>query len=81
MRLLSNGNLHGHSQNHREVDVVIDIAKKLHSQNKSFRVITPYDPQRSLLENSLKHAKLPWEDKCFNVDAFQGTIIDSYSCM
>ena len=67
-----NGNLPGHSQNLREIEVAIEVAKKLAIQGKSFRIITPYDPQRSLLENALKHAKLPWEDKCFNVDAFQG---------
>jgi superfamily I DNA and/or RNA helicase len=61
-----------HSQNRHEVDVVLEVAKRLNSQGKSFRIITPYDPQRSLLENALKQEKLPWEDKCFNIDAFQG---------
>ncbi|KAF9553827.1 hypothetical protein CPC08DRAFT_727629 [Agrocybe pediades] len=63
----------GHSwRNVRQVDAVIKIAGILHAQGKSFRIITPYDPQRSLLENSLKQTSLPWEDKCFNVDSFQG---------
>ncbi|KAF8969177.1 P-loop containing nucleoside triphosphate hydrolase protein [Flammula alnicola] len=63
----------GHSwKNTPEVDVAIAIARQLKRAGKPFRIITPYDPQRSLLENGLKHAKLPWEDKCFNVDAFQG---------
>jgi len=63
----------GHSwKNLREVEVAIEIAKQLTSAGKSFRIITPYDPQRSALENALKDAGLPWEDKCFNIDAFQG---------
>jgi superfamily I DNA and/or RNA helicase len=67
-----NGRLTGHSQNLREVAVAVDVAKKLNDQRKCFRIITPYDPQRSLLENALKQEDLPWEDKCFNIDAFQG---------
>jgi len=59
-------------QNLREVAVVIKIARQLTSAGKSFRIITPYDPQRSILESGLKDAGLPWEDKCFNIDAFQG---------
>ena len=70
--LLLNGSLTGHSQNPREVAVAVDVAKKLNDQKKRFRIITPYDPQRSLLENALKREGLPWEDKCFNIDAFQG---------
>ncbi|KAG2367897.1 AAA domain-containing protein [Suillus spraguei] len=38
----------------------------------SIRIITPYDAQRSLIEEGLKHSELDWEDKCFNVDSFQG---------
>jgi regulator of nonsense transcripts 1 len=59
-------------KNLREVEVAIEIAKQLTNAGKSFRIITPYDPQRSALENALKDAGLPWEDKCFNIDAFQG---------
>ncbi|CAA7266962.1 unnamed protein product [Cyclocybe aegerita] len=59
-------------QNVREASVAIKVARQLLAAGKSFRIITPYDPQRSLLENKLKDAKLPWEDKCFNIDAFQG---------
>ena len=59
-------------QNLREVAVVIEIARQLTSAGKSFRIITPYDSQRSILEKGLKDAGLPWEDKCFNIDAFQG---------
>lgn len=35
-------------------------------------VITPYDGQRSLIERLLQQARLEWEDRCFNVDSFQG---------
>ena len=59
-------------QNLQEVAVVIKIARQLTRRRKSFRIITPYDSQRSILEKGLKDAKLPWEDKCFNIDAFQG---------
>ncbi|KAF8813317.1 P-loop containing nucleoside triphosphate hydrolase protein [Phlegmacium glaucopus] len=65
----------GHSwQNLREVEVALAVAKMLNIRGKSFRIITPYDPQRTLLENHLKRpeAQLPWKDKCFNIDAFQG---------
>lgn len=31
-----------------------------------------------MLENALKQAGIPWKDKCFNVDSFQGTF-GSYS--
>ncbi|PPQ67578.1 hypothetical protein CVT25_012072 [Psilocybe cyanescens] len=58
--------------NEQEVKVVLEIARQLVGCRKSFRIITPYDAQRSLLENCLKRAKLPWENKCFNVDSFQG---------
>ncbi|KAH9482282.1 ATP-dependent helicase upf1 [Psilocybe cubensis] len=63
----------GHSwTNEQEVKVVVKIARQLIAQGKSFRIITPYDAQRSLLESSLKNAELTWEDKCFNIDSFQG---------
>ncbi|KAF9525642.1 AAA domain-containing protein, partial [Crepidotus variabilis] len=39
---------------------------------KSYRIITPYEGQRSLIENAMKKADLQWGDKCFNVDSFQG---------
>lgn len=59
-------------QNDHEVQAVIAIARKLNEHHMSYRIITPYDPQRSNLEKALKNANLPWEDKCFNIDAFQG---------
>jgi regulator of nonsense transcripts 1 len=45
----------------------------LQANNKQFRIITPYDAQRSFIEESLKLDELEWEDKCFNVDSFQGS--------
>lgn len=48
------------------------VARQLAAAGRSFRIITPYDAQRSLLENGLKDAKLAWQDKCFNIDSFQG---------
>ncbi|KAH7903183.1 AAA domain-containing protein, partial [Hygrophoropsis aurantiaca] len=59
-------------QNREESAVVIHIARSYHKQGKLFRIVTPYDAQRNLIEKELQHAKLPWEDKCFNVDSFQG---------
>jgi regulator of nonsense transcripts 1 len=66
------------TQNLREVKVVIEVARQLTVAGKSFRIITPYDQQRSALENGLKDAKLPWQDKCFNIDAFQGPLISPF---
>lgn len=59
------------SQNDREVDAVIVVARKCHSEGKRYKIITPYDAQRTLLERRLEDAMLPWQDKCFNVDSFQ----------
>ncbi|OAX33331.1 hypothetical protein K503DRAFT_700578, partial [Rhizopogon vinicolor AM-OR11-026] len=37
-----------------------------------YKIITPYDAQRNAIEQQLKSEELPWEDRCFNVDSFQG---------
>lgn len=58
--------------NKAEAQAVVVVARGLARAGKSFRVITPYDSQRNLLEKMLKAEKLPWENKCFNVDSFQG---------
>ncbi|KAG2367893.1 P-loop containing nucleoside triphosphate hydrolase protein [Suillus spraguei] len=58
--------------NPQELSVVIHLARIYHEQGKQFKIITPYDGQRSAIEGQLESAKLPWEDKCFNVDSFQG---------
>jgi hypothetical protein len=59
-------------QNQKEVDAIVLLARHLQEENKSFRIITPYDAQRSALEQALQDEDLKWEDKCFNVDSFQG---------
>ncbi|KAG2038451.1 P-loop containing nucleoside triphosphate hydrolase protein [Suillus americanus] len=58
--------------NPQEVSMVIHLARIYHKQGKQFRIITPYDGQRSDMEKQLQSAKLPWKDKCLNVDSFQG---------
>jgi hypothetical protein len=59
-------------QNEPEITVVVHLARLYYGQGKEYRVITPYDAQRSAIEKQLELAKIPWEDKCFNVDSFQG---------
>ncbi|KAH9945186.1 P-loop containing nucleoside triphosphate hydrolase protein [Epithele typhae] len=59
-------------QNVKERAAVIKIAAKLQAEEKNFCIITPYDAQRTLLVTDLKAAGLQHEDKCFNVDSFQG---------
>lgn len=46
--------------------------------NASYRIITPYDAQRTALENDLKAAGLDWHNKCYNVDSFQGKLFALY---
>ncbi|KAG2139120.1 P-loop containing nucleoside triphosphate hydrolase protein [Suillus bovinus] len=58
--------------NQQELYVVIKLARIYNNQGKQYRILTPYDGQRSAIEGQLKSAELPWEDKCFNVDSFQG---------
>lgn len=50
------------------------MAGVLQDENESFKIITPYDAQRSFIEDSLKKAGLNAANKCFNVDSFQGKI-------
>ncbi|KAI9440017.1 AAA domain-containing protein [Lactarius indigo] len=58
--------------NRQEVKAVTLIAERLQEKGISYRIITPYDAQRSALEQALKDQELIWENKCFNVDSFQG---------
>jgi len=60
-------------QNPEEVEAVTIIAEHLQEQDISYRIITPYDAQRSAIEQALKDKELDWHDKCFNVDSFQGS--------
>ncbi|KAF9007589.1 P-loop containing nucleoside triphosphate hydrolase protein [Cyathus striatus] len=63
-------------QNDDEVKIVVALAKNLKLRGLSYRIITPYDPQRAALEKALQGAKIPHEDTCFNVDSFQGNEAD-----
>jgi hypothetical protein len=67
--ILSSPLLH---QNEPEIAVIIHLARLYHGQGKEYKIITPYDAQRSAIERQLRLAKIPVEDKCFNVDSFQG---------
>ncbi|KDQ57098.1 hypothetical protein JAAARDRAFT_130885 [Jaapia argillacea MUCL 33604] len=58
--------------NIEECNTVLQIAHKLQSEDKKYRIITPYSAQRSELENGLKTKNMEWNDKCFTVDSFQG---------
>jgi hypothetical protein len=59
-------------QNQKEIDAIVPLARYLQDEAIPYRIITPYDAQRSALENALKDEDLDWHDKCFNVDSFQG---------
>ncbi|CAK5268391.1 unnamed protein product [Mycena citricolor] len=59
--------------NRSEVKAVIAQARRCHFMGQSYRIITPYDAQRAMIEQVLKSSNgLPWEDKVFCVDSFQG---------
>ncbi|KZV92619.1 hypothetical protein EXIGLDRAFT_614112 [Exidia glandulosa HHB12029] len=60
-------------KNELEATACIAVARRLLSIGlKDFKVITPYDPQRDVIEKKLKAAGLPWKDTVFCVDSFQG---------
>jgi len=59
-------------KNLAEVDAILQIAEQLQLKGKNFRIITPYDCQRNILEEGMKGCGLDWKDKVFNVDSFQG---------
>ena len=52
--------------------IVCRIARLYQDRNKPYRIVTPYDAQRTAIEIGLKSANLNWENKVFNVDSFQG---------
>ncbi|KAI6162373.1 AAA domain-containing protein [Pisolithus thermaeus] len=58
-----------------EARVVVRIAGAYQTEGLDFRIITPYDAQRSLIEHELQAANLRHEDKVFNVDSFQGLLL------
>ncbi|KAJ7475941.1 P-loop containing nucleoside triphosphate hydrolase protein, partial [Mycena latifolia] len=55
-----------------EAQAAVAEARQCHAKGRSYRIITPYDAQRAMLETTLKTAKIPWENKVFCVDSFQG---------
>ncbi|ETW83206.1 hypothetical protein HETIRDRAFT_444627 [Heterobasidion irregulare TC 32-1] len=59
-------------KNLKEIEAIMLLAQRLQDEGRNFRIITPYDAQRSLIESALKEQGLQWADKCFNVDSFQG---------
>jgi len=59
-------------KNFKEAITIVKMAGHLQQENVNFTIITPYDAQRSLIENMLKQAGLVFANKCFNVDSFQG---------
>jgi len=63
--------------NVREAKTIITICKKYKQERKQYRIITPYDGQRSLIEQMLRQERMEWEDRCFNVDSFQGNEADN----
>ncbi|KAI6038718.1 P-loop containing nucleoside triphosphate hydrolase protein [Pisolithus marmoratus] len=58
--------------NPSEARAVVQIAGAYQAKGLDFRIITPYDAQRSLIECELQAANVRHEDKVFNVDSFQG---------
>jgi len=64
--------------NRKEARTIIEICRKYKTDRREYRIITPYDGQRSLIEQMLKKEKgLEWADRCFNVDSFQGNEADN----
>ncbi|KAJ7678920.1 P-loop containing nucleoside triphosphate hydrolase protein [Mycena polygramma] len=59
--------------NKLEAEAVLKLAQYLQEQEKNYKIITPYDAQRVLIEDSMKETDgLRWEEKVYNVDSFQG---------
>ncbi|KAJ7773407.1 AAA domain-containing protein [Mycena metata] len=60
-------------QNLLECEAVIKLAQHLQENEKNYKIITPYDGQRVLIEDMMKETEdLKWEEKVYNVDSFQG---------
>ncbi|KAJ7158637.1 AAA domain-containing protein [Mycena filopes] len=63
----------GSWMNEEEIKAVVGEARSCVNKGRSYRIVTPYDAQRGMLEGALKREKdIPWEDKVFCVDSFQG---------
>ncbi|KAF9049492.1 P-loop containing nucleoside triphosphate hydrolase protein [Hymenopellis radicata] len=56
--------------NERELQTMIMLVANYYKA-LDFCIITPYDAQRTAIENALKRSNLPW-GKVFNIDSFQG---------
>ena len=66
-------------QNIAEAETCIELARALEQQGKDdFRIITLYSPQRDLIEANLQASGLPWKDKVFCVDSFQGMCTSAF---
>ena len=61
-------------QNDAEMKLVLKLASQLEEKNLSYRIVTPYESQRNLIETTMQENEMQWEDKCFNVDSFQGKL-------
>ena len=56
-----------------EKDAVLKLAQHLQDEGKEYKIISPYEAQTTFIEQEMKNTEgLDWEDKCFNVDSFQG---------
>lgn len=47
----------------KEAETILLVARKFQEEGHNFRIITPYDSQRTLMEGKLKEAGLDWGDK------------------
>jgi superfamily I DNA and/or RNA helicase len=50
-------------QNTKEKDVIILLASKMQEDGLSYRIITPYDAQRDLIEKGLQENGIDWHDR------------------
>ncbi|KAK0485263.1 P-loop containing nucleoside triphosphate hydrolase protein [Armillaria novae-zelandiae] len=69
---VSGGQEEERSKSWIEIQAVVKIVNILQRRGKSFKVVTPYDAQRSAIEKALENDNLTWKDTCYNVDSFQG---------
>ncbi|KAJ6609215.1 P-loop containing nucleoside triphosphate hydrolase protein [Mycena sp. CBHHK59/15] len=59
--------------NSLESKAAIKLAQHLQDHDKNYKIITPYDAQRVLIEEGMQKIDgLHWEEKVYNVDSFQG---------
>lgn len=58
-------------KNMAEVNSLIHLASGYY-RHAEYCIITPYDAQRAAIETAFKKNDLPWENRIFAVDSFQG---------